>query len=55
VNTKRTFNSIRDNLTFNEALNQITSGSFGEGLEMKGSDIDIMLVLSQVNVYEDIN
>ena len=55
VNTKRTFNSIRDNLTSNEALIQITSGSFGEGLEMKGSDVDMMFVSSIVHVYEDIN
>jgi hypothetical protein len=33
---------------------QITSGSFGEGLEMKGSDLDLMYVVSNVYVYEDI-
>jgi hypothetical protein len=33
----------------------ITSGSGGEGLEMKGSDLDIMLVFKDVNVYEDIS
>jgi hypothetical protein len=33
----------------------ITSGSFGEGLEMKGSDVDMMFVCSIVHVYEDIN
>jgi hypothetical protein len=27
---------------------QITSGSFGEGLEMKGSDVDMMVVFSNV-------
>jgi hypothetical protein len=33
----------------------ITSGSSGEGLDMKGSDLDFMLVFKDVNVYEDIN
>ena len=55
VNTKRTFNTINDNLSVNEKFIQITSGSFGEGLEMKGSDIDLMFVISNVHVYEDIN
>jgi predicted nucleotidyltransferase len=30
----------------------VTSGSFGEGLEMKGSDVDMMVVFSNVDVYE---
>ena len=34
---------------------RITSGSFGEGLEMEGSDLDIMLILSFAHVYEDIS
>ena len=55
VKTKRTFNTIRDNMCCNELIIEITSGSFGEGLEMSGSDIDRMYVLSQVRVYEDIN
>ena len=55
VKTKRTFNTIRDNLVCDKTSIQITSGSFGEGLEMKGSDIDIMFVLRDVHVYEDIN
>jgi hypothetical protein len=38
-----------------EILIKITSGSFGEGLEMKGSDVDLMYVFSNVHVYEDIN
>jgi hypothetical protein len=55
VKTKRTFNTINDNLSVSETFIQITSGSFGEGLEMKGSDIDLMFVASNVHVYEDIN
>jgi tetratricopeptide (TPR) repeat protein len=55
VKTKRTFNTIRDNLSASEKLIQITSGSFGEGLEMKGSDVDMMHVVRDVRVYEDIN
>lgn len=55
VKTKRTFNTIRDNLTSIENITHITSGSFGEGLEMQGSNLDIMYVLSFCRVYEDIN
>ena len=44
---KRTFNTIRDNLSNNTNLIRITSGSFGEGLEMEGSDVDIIHVLSK--------
>ena len=55
VKTKRTFNTIRDYLSTKQGLVQITSGSFGEGLEMKGSDVDMMFVYSHVHVYEDIN
>ena len=55
VKTKRAFNTIRDNLSSDENFAHITSGSFGEGLEMKGSDIDLMYVFSNVHVYEDIN
>jgi tetratricopeptide (TPR) repeat protein len=44
-----------DNLYHSKIYSQITSGSSGEGLEMKGSDIDIMFVLKDINVYEDIN
>jgi hypothetical protein len=55
VKTKRTFNTIKDNMLVSEKFLQITSGSFGEGLEMKGSDIDTMYVQRDVRVYEDIN
>ena len=55
VKTKRTLNTINDNLSVSEMFIQITSGSFGEGLEMKGSDMDLMYVFSNVHVYEDIN
>jgi hypothetical protein len=55
VKTKRTFNTIIDNLSVSENLIKITSGSFGEGLEMKGSDVDMMHVVRDVHVYEDIN
>jgi hypothetical protein len=55
VKTKRTFNTIKDNLSIYENCIKITSGSVGEGLEMKGSDLDLMFVASNVHVYEDIN
>ena len=53
--TRRMFNTIRDNLYHSKEFNQITSGSDGEGLEMKMSDIDIMFVIKDVNEDEDIN
>jgi len=55
VKTKRTFNSIKDNLAYSKGLIVITSGSFGEVLEMKGRDVDIMYVISFVHVYQTIN
>lgn len=53
VKTRRMLNAIRDNLSKSKLFTQITSGSGGEGLDMKGSDVDIMLVLKNVNVYEN--
>ncbi|VDH98375.1 Hypothetical predicted protein [Mytilus galloprovincialis] len=48
-------NAVRDNLQSNKDVTFITSGSFGEGLEMRGSDLDIMIVSYRHNVvYEDV-
>ena len=55
VKTRRMFHAIKDNLYHSKVFNHIKSGSIGEGLDMKGSDVDIMLVFKDVNVYEDIN
>ena len=55
VKTRRMFLTMKDNLCHNKVFNVITSGSSGEGLEMKGSDLDIMFVFKDVNLYEDIN
>ena len=55
VKTRRMFHTMGDNLFHNEVFSKITSGSSGEGLDMKGSDLDIMFVFKDVNVYEDIN
>ncbi|XP_063414863.1 uncharacterized protein LOC134696841 [Mytilus trossulus] len=41
-------------MTSNNDLTFITSGSFGEGLEMRGSDLDIMCVNKIFKVYENI-
>jgi hypothetical protein len=46
---------MKDNMFHNEVFTQITSGSSGEGLDMKGSDIDIKNAFKDVNVYENIN
>lgn len=48
----RLFNAARDNLTYNELIRTITSGSFGEGLQLRGSDIDIVLVQKCSEVYD---
>ena len=55
VKTRRMLATIKHKLFHNEVFTLITSGSIGEGLQMKGSDIDIMIVFKDVNVYEDIN
>ncbi|XP_071162530.1 cyclic GMP-AMP synthase-like receptor 1 [Mytilus edulis] len=53
VKTLRIMNTVRDNLQSNKTFSFITSGSFGEGLEMRGSDLDIMVVRKQIEVFED--
>ena len=55
VKTKRTFNTTIDSMSMGSPFIRITSGSFGEGLEMEDSDIDIMAVFSFAHVYEDIS
>jgi hypothetical protein len=55
VRTRRMLNIIRDNLCKSKVFTQITSGSGGEGLDMKGSHIDIMYVYKDVHVYEDMH
>ncbi|CAG2210587.1 unnamed protein product [Mytilus edulis] len=53
VKTMRQMNTVRDNLLSKVELNEITSGSYGEGLDLRGSDLDIMHVLKSIEVYED--
>ncbi|VDI30051.1 Hypothetical predicted protein [Mytilus galloprovincialis] len=45
-------NAVRDSLTSNKIYTNITSGSFGEGLEMRGSDFDMMHVDKSIDVYD---
>lgn len=40
----RLMNAARDNLSIYNTTIGITSGSYGEGLDMRGSDFDIMFV-----------
>ncbi|VDI02553.1 Hypothetical predicted protein [Mytilus galloprovincialis] len=54
VKTIRMMNNVRDNLMSDEEFTFIASGNFGEGLELKGSDIDIMAVLKNVDVHEHV-
>ncbi|CAC5366528.1 unnamed protein product [Mytilus coruscus] len=48
----RLCNAVRDYLSNIENGIQITSGSFGEGLDMRGSDLDIMFVKRDIEVYD---
>ncbi|XP_063438859.1 uncharacterized protein LOC134719850 [Mytilus trossulus] len=50
----RLMNAVKDNIESNKEYTLITSGSFGEGLDMRGSDLDIMQVSRHVQVYEDV-
>ncbi|VDI63153.1 Hypothetical predicted protein [Mytilus galloprovincialis] len=54
VKNLRLMNAVRDNLNSGTNWTVITSGSFGEGLEMRGSDLDVMCVVPDKKVYEDI-
>ncbi|XP_052078031.1 uncharacterized protein LOC127715970 [Mytilus californianus] len=47
-------NTVSDNLSSDDRKVIITSGSFGEGLQMIGSDLDIMFVMKYVEVHDDI-
>ncbi|CAG2194704.1 unnamed protein product [Mytilus edulis] len=55
VKTVRMMNSVRDNLRSNNDWTVITSGSFGDGLQMRGSDLDIMMAIKCIEVCEDTN
>ncbi|CAC5380208.1 unnamed protein product [Mytilus coruscus] len=48
----RFLNVVRDNLSISKNQISITSGSFREGLEMRGSDLDIMIVVRNIEVYD---
>ncbi|CAG2253205.1 unnamed protein product [Mytilus edulis] len=55
VKRMRMMNTIRDNLSSNDNTLIITSGSFGEGIEMRGSDLDIMIIWTLMEVCENKN
>ncbi|XP_063416272.1 uncharacterized protein LOC134697916 [Mytilus trossulus] len=52
VKTIRLMNTICDNLSSDDIKVIITSGSFGEGLQMIGSDLDLMFVLKDIEVHD---
>lgn len=54
VKRMRLMNTVRDNWVSNSRHTTITSGSFGEGLDLKGSDIDFMHVQKGCEVDEDV-
>ncbi|VDI25062.1 Hypothetical predicted protein [Mytilus galloprovincialis] len=53
VKTIRLMSTIRDNFSSSKSFTFITSGSYGEGLEMRGSDLDIMQVVKSIKVNAD--
>lgn len=53
VRTIRLVNTVFDNLSYNIKYADIISGSFGEGLRMIGSDVDIMVVTKILNVLDE--
>ncbi|XP_071147330.1 uncharacterized protein [Mytilus edulis] len=53
VKTIRLMNTMRDNFSSSKSFTIITSGSYGEGLEMRGSDLDIMQVRNYIQVNAD--
>ncbi|XP_063414794.1 uncharacterized protein LOC134696777 [Mytilus trossulus] len=55
VQSLRMINTVRDNLSRNEIETTITSGSFGEGLDMRGSDVDLVKVISFIEVCESLD
>ncbi|CAC5421957.1 PRPF3 [Mytilus coruscus] len=50
----RLMTPVGDNTSSNKEETIITSGSFGEGLHMRGSDLDVMFVSRTLEVYENI-
>ncbi|CAC5381114.1 unnamed protein product [Mytilus coruscus] len=46
-------NTARDNLIINDKCVPIIGGSFGEGLDLNGGDIDIVHVHKYIDVFED--
>lgn len=55
VKTIRIMNNVRDNLQSDNRCTLITSGSVGEGLKLRGSDLDLMKVIKDIKVCEDTN
>lgn len=55
VKTVRMMSNDRDNLQCADHWTIITSGSHGEGLVMRGSDLDLMHVCKIAEVCEDTN
>ncbi|XP_063416269.1 uncharacterized protein LOC134697912 [Mytilus trossulus] len=53
VNTIRLINTIFDNFSSNDESVIITSGSVGEGLQMRGSDLDTVIVLLNIEVNDN--
>ncbi|CAG2185946.1 unnamed protein product [Mytilus edulis] len=52
VNTIRLMNAVCDNVSRDKTRVDIASGSFGEGLQMLGSDLDILWVLQFIEVRD---
>ncbi|CAC5394219.1 unnamed protein product [Mytilus coruscus] len=47
-------NTVRDNLSYDNDMATITSGSRGEGIEMQGSDLDIMRPIRYIETADGV-
>lgn len=51
----RYLKAVRDNIQSSKITTIITSGSFSDGLEMRGNDLDIMFVMhKEIGFFEDL-
>ncbi|XP_052083053.1 uncharacterized protein LOC127720503 [Mytilus californianus] len=50
----RMMNAVKDRMDSTKNITFITSGSFGEGLQMRGSDLDVMYLDTRFEVFEDV-
>lgn len=53
IKTRRTFYITHNSLSKTKTHTQVICGSKGEGLDMKGSDTDIITLLNDIHIIEE--